>query len=144
MSTTYSGPLGRLDGAFDELAAISPEFRVTSEKQEVMVGLSRFIARAQAELLRVRATADDVAVDTGARSTAGWLANETRDAHGRLRADAALAQALDLRWTQVAKAFAAGDVNLAQARPGPPDGLPCRDHPGRHGREQRDPSTSAA
>ena len=41
MSTTYTGPLDRLEGALDELAAIGPEFRTTGEKQQVLVGLSR-------------------------------------------------------------------------------------------------------
>ena len=44
------------------------------------------------------------------------MATATRDAHGRVRADARLAQALDQRWTQVQAAFAAGEVNLAQVR----------------------------
>jgi hypothetical protein len=116
MFTTYTGPLDRLDGALDELAAISPEFRATDEKQEVLVGLSRFIARAQAEQLCVLASAGDVAEATGDRPTATWLATQTRDAHGRLRRDAALAVALDQRWIQTAAAFAAGELNLAQAR----------------------------
>ena len=77
MSTTYTGPLDRLEGGLDELAAIGPEFRSTGEKQQVLLGLSRFIARAQAELLRVLAAAGDVAEATGDRSTASWLATTT-------------------------------------------------------------------
>ena len=80
------------------------------------MGLSRVIARAQAEQLRVLATADDIAEATGDRTTASWLATATRDAHGRVRADATLAAALDQRWTQTAAAFATGTLNLAQAR----------------------------
>ena len=53
---------------------------------------------------------------TGARSTAAWLADETRDAHGTVRRHSTLAAALDQRWTQTATAFAAGQVNLAQTR----------------------------
>ena len=52
MSTTYTEPLARIDGGLDDLAAIAPEFRTTGEKQELLVGLSRVIARAQAEQLR--------------------------------------------------------------------------------------------
>src|SRR5205085_8580258 len=85
-------------------------------KQEGLVGWSRFIARAGAERLRMLAAADDVAESTGDRSTAAWLANATRDAHGTVRRDAGLAVALDERWTQTAVAFAAGSVNLAQVR----------------------------
>ena len=75
MSTTYTEPLARINGGLDDLAAISPEFRTTGEKQELLVGLSRLIARAQAEQLRGLAAADDVAEATGDRSTASWLAN---------------------------------------------------------------------
>ena len=59
---------------------------------------------------------DDIAEATGDRSTATWLATQTRDAHGTVRRHAALASALDSRWTQTADALGAGDVNLAQAR----------------------------
>ena len=100
MSTTYAEPLARINGGLDDLAGIAPEFRGTGEKQELLVGLSRVIARAQAEQLRVLAIADDVAEATGDRSTATWLATATRDAPGRVRADARLAAALDQRWTQ--------------------------------------------
>ena len=92
MSTTYAGPLRLIGEGLDELAAIGPEFRTTGEKQELPASrLSRLIARAEAERLRVLAGADDIAVETGARSTAAWLADETRDAHGTVRRHAALA-----------------------------------------------------
>ena len=90
MSSTYAEPFARLAEALDEIAAINPAFRTTAEKQDLMVGLAAFIARAQAQQLRVLAVADDVAEETGSRSAAAWLADETRDAPGRLRADARL------------------------------------------------------
>ncbi len=74
------------------------------------------IGRAQAQQLRVLAAADDIAIETGDRSTAHWLATQTRDNPGTLRRHAALADALDRRWTGVADAFATGDLNLAQVR----------------------------
>ena len=73
MSTTYTEPLARIEGGLDNLAAVAPELRTVGEA-EVMVGLSRVIARAQAEQLRVLAAAGDVAEVTGDRSTASWLA----------------------------------------------------------------------
>ena len=94
----------------------SPRVPHVAEKQDLLVGLARVIARAQAEQLRVLATADDIAEATGDRTTASWLATATRDAHGRVRADATLAAALDQRWTQVADALGRAAVNLAQAR----------------------------
>ena len=116
MSSRYAEPFARLHECLDELAAVDPTYRTTAEKQEALVGLLRVIARAQAEQQRVLAVADDVAVVTGARSTAAWLADETRDNRGAVRATAQLATTLDTRWTQVADAFRAGQVNLAQVR----------------------------
>jgi len=116
MSSSYVESLTRLTEALDEIAAINPAFRTTAEKQDLMVGLAAFITRAQAQQLRVLATADDVAEQTGSRSAAAWLADETRDAPGRVRADARLADLLDQRWTRLAAAFGRGRVNLAQAR----------------------------
>jgi len=69
----------------DELAAISPEFRSTGEKQELVVGISRLITRAQAQRLRVLAASDDIAEATGDRSTAAWPATASRDAHSTVR-----------------------------------------------------------
>jgi Domain of unknown function (DUF222) len=116
MPSNYAEPFARLTEALDEIAAINPTFRTTGEKQELMTGLAKVIARAQAQQLRVLAVADDVAEETGARSVAAWLADETRDAHGRIRADARLADSLDQRWQRLGTAFARGQVNLAQVR----------------------------
>ena len=116
MSTTYTEPLARINGALDDLAAIAPEFRTVAEKQDLLVGLARVIARARGR----------AATRPGHRRRhrrghrrphhRPWLATATRDAHGRVRADATLAAALDQRWTQTAAAFAAGPLNLAQTR----------------------------
>ena len=116
MSSSYAEPFARLGDALDEIAAINPAFRTPNEKQDLMTGLATFIARAQAQQLRVLAVADDIAEETGARSAAAWLADKTRDAHGRIRMDARLADSLDQRWTRLGAAFAEGRVNLAQTR----------------------------
>jgi hypothetical protein len=116
MSSSYAEPFARLTDALDEIAAIDPVFRTTGEKRELMAGLAIVIARAQAQQLRVLAVADDVAEETGARSVAAWLADQTRDAHGRIRTDVRLADALDQRWTRLGAAFAEGRANLAQVR----------------------------
>ncbi len=115
MSSTYAEPLDRLDGVLDELAAISPEFRTTGERQEFLLRISQLISRAEAERLRVLAASDDIAEVTGDRSTASWLATQTRDNHGTVRRHAALAAALGSTWTQTANALGAGDLNVAQA-----------------------------
>ena len=116
MSSTYAEPLDRLERGLDELAAIGPEFRSTGERQEFLLRVARVKARVVAEELRVLAASDDVAEETGDRSTAIWLATQTSDAHGTVRRHAALAASLGSRWTQTADALGAGDVNLAQAR----------------------------
>src|SRR5918993_4236809 len=116
MSSTYAEPLDRLDTVLDELAAIGPEFRTLAEKQEFLLGVARAKARLVAEELRVLAVSDDIAEETGDRSTAAWLATQTRQAHGTVRRHAALAAALGSRWTRTADALGAGDLNLAQAR----------------------------
>src|SRR5262245_16698848 len=116
MSSTYAAPFERLGACLDEIGSIDPTYRTTGEKQEALVGLSEVIARAQAEQLRILATADDIVEVTGARSTAAWLADETRDARGTLRRHAALAHALEKRWTRTGAAFRAGAVNQAQVR----------------------------
>ena len=82
MPSMYASPLEVVERGLDELATIDPGYRTTAEKQAALVGLSRVIARAEAERMRVLAAADDVAEATGARSTAAWLAVETRDAVG--------------------------------------------------------------
>ena len=116
MSSTYTEPLDRLDHGLDELAAISPEFRSTGERQELLLRISRVISRAEAERLRVLAVSDDIAEASGDRSTAGWLAHQTRDSHGTVRRHAVLAASLTSRWTQTADALGSGELNLAQAR----------------------------
>jgi hypothetical protein len=77
MSSTYAEPLDRLDGVSDALASISPEFRSTDEKQEMLLRVARAKARLVAEELRVLAASEDIAEDTGDRSTAAWLAHQT-------------------------------------------------------------------
>jgi hypothetical protein len=116
MSSTYAEPIARLEASLDEIGECDPVYRTTAEKQEVLAALSRAKARVEAEVMRVLACADDVAELTGARSTAAWLAEETRDAPGAVRRTARLAKSLDRTWSQVAKALQAGRINLAQVR----------------------------
>ena len=116
VSSTYAEPLDLVERGLDEVAAIDPGYRTVGEKQELLLRLSRLISRAEAERLRVLAAADDIAEATGDRSTATWLATQTRDAQGTLRRHAGLGSALDARWIRTGEALAAGDLNLAQAR----------------------------
>jgi len=64
----------------DEVASVEPVFMTTREKQTALVELTRLSSRVESLKLRVLAAADDIAINTGARSTAAWLADTTRDA----------------------------------------------------------------
>ena len=83
--------IASLDAALDEVAGVDPIYLTTSEKQDALTGWSRVIGRAQAQQLRVLAAADDIAIETGDRSTAHWLPTATRDHPGTVRRHAALA-----------------------------------------------------
>ena len=108
MSSTYAEPLDLVERGLDELAAISPEFRSTRERKDFLVRVARIKARAAAEELRVLAVSDDIAEETGDRSTATWLAHQTRDAHGTVRRHAALGAALGSQWTRTGEAPGCG------------------------------------
>jgi hypothetical protein len=115
MSSTYAAPFERLGACLDEIGSIDPTYRTTGEKQRALIALAHAKARIAAEELRILANGDDIAETTGARSTAAWLADQTRDNPGTLRRHAALADALEKRWTRTGTAFRAGAVNQAQA-----------------------------
>ena len=100
----------------DEIGAVDPVYLTTVEKQSAMVDLARERSRLEAIELRILACSDDVAEVSGARSAAVWVADQTRQAHGVVRRDAVLAEALGSRWGRVTEALGAGAVNVAQAR----------------------------
>ena len=103
-----------IDGLLDEALSVDPMFMRTGDKMDGLTAWARLEARVAAVKLRVLAASDDIADETGARSTATWLANETRDAHGAAQRAAKLAQAM-ARHRLVGDALAAGSVNAAQA-----------------------------
>ena len=105
-----------LDAAVDEVAGVDPIYMTVPDKKATLTGVARARARLEAVELKVLAASDDIAEATGDRSTASWLANQTREAHGTVRRKAVLARALASRWAQTADALEAGQVNLAQAR----------------------------
>ena len=106
MSTGTRLPIGELHAVLDEVLAVDPVYLTTAEKRSASLGLARAEARLQAARLRLLAASADVAEETGDRSAATWLANETREAHGTTaRRDSALAAALEARWTHVADAL---------------------------------------
>jgi hypothetical protein len=116
MSSTGRLPIGALHAVVDEILAVDPIYLSVSEQQQALVEIGRERARLRAAEPRVLAAAGEtIAEVTGARSTAAWLADQTRDNPGTVRRHAALADALDQRWHQTDQALAVGAVNLAQA-----------------------------
>ena len=113
MSSTYAAPLDAVEHALDDLATIAPEYRTTGEKKDALVRLSRIVARVEAERMRILKVSDDIALETGARSTAHWLADATRDGIGQVRLRERLATAAGER---TCAAMGEGAVNVAQAR----------------------------
>ncbi|MBF4764173.1 DUF222 domain-containing protein [Nocardioides islandensis] len=113
MSNTYAAPLDAVEHALDDLATIAPDYRSTGEKKDALVRLSRIVARVEAERIRILAVSEDIAVETGARSTAHWLAAETRDGIGQIRLREKLAHHPG---TRIVEAMGQGTVQVAQAR----------------------------
>ena len=105
-----------IDAAFDEITGVDPVYMTVEQKQAALACSAKVRARAEAWDLRLLAASGDIAEATGARSTATWVAVETRDAHGAVRRRASLASALDERWGQVGSSLEAGVLNLGQAR----------------------------
>jgi hypothetical protein len=108
--------LAAMEAALDEVAGVDPLFMGVTEKKTALVLAARVGARLEALRMRLLVSAADVAIETGARSAAAWLANETREAPGLVQRAAGLADALEGRWTRVGAASAAGTLNTSQAR----------------------------
>ncbi len=109
--------IAAIHAAHDEVSEVDPMFMSVAEKKTALVEIARVRARAEALDLQLLAAGKvDVADDTGARTTATWVAEQTREAQATVRNRASLAAALHDRWEVLAAALAAGHVNLAQAR----------------------------
>ena len=102
--------------ALDRAAPASAVFLSTREKAQVLLELTGLEARLAELKLRVLASADDVALESGDRSAATWLAHRTRSGIGAALGHARLAEALDARCPGVREALMAGRVGLEQAR----------------------------
>jgi Domain of unknown function (DUF222) len=107
---------GVIASALDQVADVDPMYMTTPDKATALVELTRLSARLEGLRLRVLASADDVALDSGARSAAAWLAHHARTDIGPAISDGRLAGSLESRWLQVRDALAAGTLHAAQAR----------------------------
>lgn len=106
-----------LGGALDRVLVCEPAFVSVEEKKTVLVELARQKARLDALELKVLAAADraDVGAETGATSTAAWLAHVTRADRPETAAKVKLARALDDHHEATAAGLAAGDYSTAHA-----------------------------
>jgi hypothetical protein len=105
-----------IGSALDQVADVDPGYMTTADKATALVELSGLSARLEGLRLRVLAAAADVALESGARSPAAWLAHQARTDIGPAISDGRLAESLASRWLQVRDALAAGTVCAAQAR----------------------------
>jgi hypothetical protein len=105
-----------IGSALDQVADVDPMYMTTTDKADSLVELTRLSGRLEALRLRVLGTADDVALDSGARSAEAWLAHETRTDLGPALSDGRLAESLAARWQHLRDAMAAGTVHPTQAR----------------------------
>jgi hypothetical protein len=105
-------------GAAMDRLGDAPAWSMTpSEQREALVVLDRLGSRIDELGLRVLASADrnDVGADSGATSTAAWLATSTRQTRARCSAAVRLAGDLDERYDATRRALARGEVTLDQA-----------------------------
>jgi len=106
-----------LAGALDRVLTHEPAFLLVEDKRTVLVELARQRARLEALELAVLAAADrdEVGAETGATSTAAWLAHQTLADRPEAAARVRLARALDVDRALTGAGLAAGDFSVAHA-----------------------------
>jgi len=123
VESTFETPMGHpvlacvesVTASVKAVTDVSPVFMDTADKRAALLGLARVEAQLIGLRMRVLAVADDVAQAEGARDVAALLTHHTRGDAVACRRELRLAEALDRRWTQLADALGAGEVNLPQA-----------------------------
>lgn len=106
----------RLDAALKDIAGVDPVFMTGADKAEALVVLAGLADRVEELWLRVLATADDVAEQTGAPDAGAWLVPHALMDRSAAAASLRLAGALQHRWARVARGLREGEVSVAQAR----------------------------
>ena len=101
--------------AVEDAAGSSPVFLASEGKREVLLDLSRQIARLEGMRLAVLAAAGEVAEQDAARDPGSWLAVEARLGRPEGRRLQRLAEALDGRYGVLATALLDGAVSRPQA-----------------------------
>src|ERR1044072_7725436 len=113
MSSRSEAPIAAINAALDDLVDVYPTYQNLTERKARLVAISQVIAKAEADRLRVLAVSEDIAVETGARTTAHWLADQTRDGIGQVRLRDKIARHPGHR---IVEAMSHGAVQVAQAR----------------------------
>jgi Domain of unknown function (DUF222) len=106
-----------LAAALDGLAGVSGWSMTPDEQRQALVDLRRQRARLEELELRVLVAADrnDVGAESGATSTAAWLADATGSTRAQCFRDVHLAHALDEEFESTRAALGAGDIDVARA-----------------------------
>jgi hypothetical protein len=106
-----------LASALDRLAGVSGWSMTPDEQRRALVELRRQRARLEELELRVLVAADrnDVGAESGATSTAAWLAAATGSARAGCFRDVHLAHALDEEFAATREALAAGAIDAPRA-----------------------------
>ncbi|MGN6131120.1 MAG: hypothetical protein ACTHOK_12345, partial [Nocardioidaceae bacterium] len=102
----------------DDLASTPAWGMAPTEQGEALLTLTRALNRLAEVRLRVLTASDrnEVGTETGATSTAAWLAHETATTTASVLADVHLAQALDTDFEATRAALAVGVIDVAKAR----------------------------
>ncbi len=103
--------------ALDRLADVSGWTMTPAEQRHALVELRRQRARLEELELRVLVAADrnEVGAESGATSTAAWLADATGSTRVACFRDVHLAHALDEEFEATRSALAAGDIDVPRA-----------------------------
>jgi len=107
--------LDSLEAALEDVADVEPAFMSVADKEAALVRSAEVGTRLKELQLRMLASADDVAAETGQRDRAAWLAHHGRVDRAAARRDQQLADALATRWHGVAEAMRGGQVSPEQA-----------------------------
>ena len=107
-----------VDDAFDRVTQAPVWSMTPAEQRETAVLLDRLGSRLAELQMRVLVGADrnEVGADSGATSTASWLAHATRQTRARCSASVRLATQLDETFPATRAALGAGRINPDQAR----------------------------
>lgn len=107
-----------VEHAFSPVAQTAAWSMTPHEQRETLLVLDRLGARLAEMQARVLASADrnEIGADSGATSTAAWLAHATRQTRARCSAAVRFAQAVDTEFTRTGRALRDGLVNPDQAR----------------------------